>query len=180
MGLLSLPTRPHVHLSALPPKYFPNPVTSLYLWGHQPSPCYLQPPPWPPAAIRLLQSVLLQAARRIFLKLQITCCHSPNLLLASTSDKTHTPPHSPQGGRAPETSRRYLRPSLLPHLSQPQPPLHGSSNMASLFPPQDLCTCSYFWQDTLPSDFAVPAVFSSFRSLSYCHLLKGGLPDHPT
>ena len=38
-----------------------------------------QPPPWPPAAIHLLQSVLFQAARGIFLKLQITSGHSPNL-----------------------------------------------------------------------------------------------------
>lgn len=113
----------------------PNPAPSLYLWCHQ-------PPLRPPAAICLLQSVL-QAATRIFLKLQITSCHSPNLPVAhQPQNKTHTPPLGPRGGLGPVTSHRYLSPSFLAHLSQPQPPLRGSSNTASLFLPQDLCTCS--------------------------------------
>lgn len=56
-------------------------------------PAARQPPPWPPAAIRLPQSVLLQAARGIFLKLQITSCHSPNLPLACGSSTSKQSPY---------------------------------------------------------------------------------------
>lgn len=67
-------------------------------------PAARQPPPWPPAAIRLPQSVLLQAARGIFLKLQITSCRSPNLPLAcGSSTSKQSPPPSLQ---PPET--RFL------------------------------------------------------------------------
>lgn len=93
LGLPSLLHQPLVQSSALPPKRFSNPVTCFVSEASSQVPTARQPPPWPPAAIRLPQSVLLQAARGIFLKLQITSCHSPNLPLACGSSTSKQSPY---------------------------------------------------------------------------------------
>lgn len=82
----ALPKPSHFPLSLMPPAKSPVPPAST-----RASCCNL------PLTICLSQSVLLQAARGIFLKLQITSFHSPNLSVAQQpQNKNHIPPHNPK------------------------------------------------------------------------------------
>lgn len=153
LGLPSLCLQPCVQPSALPPKHFPNPIASLYLRGHQPSP--LCPPAstlasccHPPPAICSLGSKedIFKIANHIRSLSKLAW----GLWVINLRAKPISVPTAPQGP-APGTSHQYLASSVLSHLPQIHPPLHCSSNMSSLFLLQDLCSCSSFPLSPHPS-----------------------------
>lgn len=136
LGLTPLLPLPHVHPSALSPKLFPNPAPSFSL----------VPPASAPASRCNLPSAICSSpgSHRDIFK---TANHILSLsrLACGSSTSEQNPHGSPQPPRrpgpcdpSPTSICLHLPGSSVPATA----PLQGSSNAASLFPPQDLCTCS--------------------------------------
>lgn len=144
LGLPSLLLQPLVQSSALPPKRFSNPVTCFVSEASSQVPTARQPPPWPPAAIRLpaicsppgSQGDIFKTANHILPLSKL----APGLWLINLKTKPISLPAAPLDP-VPVTSHQYLL-----HFSWLACPRY--THLCTVLPtcpacvcPQDLCSC---------------------------------------